>query len=96
MRITINGRSPEIISNILPFLGHKDQPHIPFLKRNFHAPKFFPRYATISRKWQQAVEYETFSKLDFSNGEIGEISQLIHPHREDAIGTLVYSVCLPT
>ncbi|KAI9742772.1 MAG: hypothetical protein M1818_003501 [Claussenomyces sp. TS43310] len=87
----------ELVLRILSFLEREeDQSHVPLAFRSDNSPKFFPRYATISRDWQYAVERETFSSFTVKSSELDLFSRTFAPaHRRAALGTLTYETVLP-
>ncbi|MCJ1381092.1 hypothetical protein MMC17_004201 [Xylographa soralifera] len=49
-----------------------------------------PLYATISKKFQYAVEYRTFNSIELDSDEIGYFAQIYIGHRRTFLATLKY------
>jgi hypothetical protein len=86
----------ELILHILSFLPRKET--LDYSSPYFQSPKkFFPKYATISRNWQYAVERITFSSIGLKSTELGDFSRMFAPaHRNAVLRSLRYEIVLPT
>ncbi|KAL9578751.1 MAG: hypothetical protein Q9212_005523 [Teloschistes hypoglaucus] len=55
-----------------------------------------PPYATISRKWQLAIESRTFRSIHLKSTELSRFAQILTGHRKRLLAHLAYDVVLPT
>lgn len=86
----------ELISHIATFLEREDdQSHVPLLFRR-REPSKLPPYATISRKWQYAIERLTFPEIWLKSTEMDYFSETMLAHRRRSLAVLQYEIVLPT
>ena len=86
--------SQEIISLIasyLPRWEHNDRANISERGR-----ALLPAFATISRSWQHAIEYQTFREMTIKSNELVEFSHIVVNHRRNLLRRLEINVILPT
>lgn len=55
-----------------------------------------PAYATISRSWQHAIEFQTFREITVKSTEIDKFSRIVVNHRRKLLRRLQLNVILPT
>lgn len=55
-----------------------------------------PAYATLSRKWQLAVESRTFRSLRLKSPELPYFARVLTDHRRNLLSNLAYDAVLPT
>lgn len=55
-----------------------------------------PDYATISRQWQYAIEYQTFREITVKSTEIETLSRIVINHRPRLLKQIKLNVILPT
>lgn len=85
----------ELVSRIASFLEREeDQSDVPVALMKKTQSKL-PPYATISRKWQYAIEYRTFRDIRLKSPELPYFSQVVTGHRKAFLSYLAYEVVLP-
>ncbi|KAL8916579.1 MAG: hypothetical protein Q9172_006244 [Xanthocarpia lactea] len=86
----------ELITHVASYIEREDdQSHLGFL---FHQkmPSKLPPYATLSRRWQLAIESRTFRSLRLTNHELPYLAQVLVGHRRLFLSDLAYDIVLPT
>ncbi|KAL8836842.1 MAG: hypothetical protein Q9176_006075 [Flavoplaca citrina] len=85
----------ELIALIACFLERRDE----YPKEEFPPPKpaasKLPPYATISRKWQLAIECRTFNAIHLKSTKLSHPAQTLTGHRRAFISALTFEVVLP-
>lgn len=92
----IDDLSQELIDMIaLHIEAYEDQSHLPLLERK-RAPSKLPLYATISRKWQHAVERRTFQAVTLESKDLEYFAKILSASRVAFLSNLAYIVVLPS
>ena len=86
----------ELISHSATFIEREDdQSHVPLLLRS-REPSKLPPYATVSRKWQYAIERRTFLETWLKSTELDYFSETMIARRRRSLAVLQYEIVLPT
>ncbi|KAL8719186.1 MAG: hypothetical protein Q9225_003787, partial [Loekoesia sp. 1 TL-2023] len=86
----------ELVTHIASFVEREDdQSGVDLWQRKKTASKL-PPYATVSRKWQLAIESRTFRSIRLRSPELSYLAQILTGHRRAVLGTLAYQIVLPT
>ncbi|KAL8768215.1 MAG: hypothetical protein Q9194_005769 [Teloschistes cf. exilis] len=86
----------ELITHIASFIESEDVQT--FLRRSIHEKKVskLPPYATISRKWQLAIESCTFRFFDLKSTDLFYFARILTGHRKRFLSHLRCEIILPT
>lgn len=86
----------ELVTHVASFVEHQ-KPAVDFWERQKAVSKL-PPYATLSRKWQLAIESRTFRSLQCKSSELPTLIHFLtrQPHRKRLLLFLTYDVVLPT
>ncbi|KAL8965841.1 MAG: hypothetical protein Q9183_003664 [Haloplaca sp. 2 TL-2023] len=86
----------ELITLIASFIERGDE-HAPQSSPWYREPivSKLPPYATISQKWQLAIECRTFKSIHLTSAELLERAQTLIGLRRGFLSTLIYDVVLP-
>ncbi|KAL9581718.1 MAG: hypothetical protein Q9203_005785 [Teloschistes exilis] len=86
----------ELITHIASFIESEDVQT--FLRRSIHEKKVskLPPYATISRKWQLAIESCTFRFFDLKSTDLSYFARILTGHRKRFLSHLRCEIILPT
>ncbi|KAL9605308.1 MAG: hypothetical protein Q9179_001482 [Wetmoreana sp. 5 TL-2023] len=86
----------ELLTHIASFVERgDDQSGVGFLQRKKTVSKL-PLYATISSKWQLAIESRTFRSLRLTSPELPYLAQVLTGYRRGFLSNLAYDIVLPT
>ncbi|KAL8677527.1 MAG: hypothetical protein Q9186_006039 [Xanthomendoza sp. 1 TL-2023] len=86
----------ELVTHIASFVDpNTDQSPIALLRR-IGRPSKLPPLATLSRKWQHAVESHTFRLLRTKSTDLPYLTQVLTPPRRKYLSHLAYDIVLPT
>ncbi|KAL8663215.1 MAG: hypothetical protein Q9202_004061 [Teloschistes flavicans] len=87
----------ELITLIASFLERIDyQANIVWLLTRIKPVYRLPPFATISRRWQLAIEARTFRSIQLKSPELSYFAQILTGHRKRLLSELAYDVILPT
>ncbi|KAL8730717.1 MAG: hypothetical protein Q9166_003909 [cf. Caloplaca sp. 2 TL-2023] len=86
----------ELVNHIASFVEREDdQSDAGLLLRKKMVSKL-PPYATLSHKWQLAIESRTFHTLHMTSLELAYFSQVLTAQRRSFLSYLTYDIVLPT
>ena len=88
---TISQEITSLITSYLPRWEHNDRANISERGR-----ALLPAFATISRSWQHAIEYQTFREITIKSNELVELSYIVVNHHGKLLRLLEVNVILPT
>ncbi|KAL9628113.1 MAG: hypothetical protein Q9204_006102 [Flavoplaca sp. TL-2023a] len=91
----MDGLPQELIALIASFLERRDDYPEDVFPRPKPAASKLPPYATISRKWQLAIECRTFNSIHLKSNELSHRAQALTGHRRVFISALSFDVVLP-
>lgn len=80
----------ESVTHIASFVDCEDD------QSNEKTASHLPAYATLSRKWQLAVESRTFRSLRLKSPELPYFTRVLTDHRRNLLSNLAYDAVLPT
>lgn len=72
-----------------------DQPQVPLLSQESTKDSMLPPYATLSRKWRDAVESITFHRLRVQSDLLSDFRAHLTGNRRNYLTSLIYDVVLP-
>ena len=72
-----------------------DQPQVPLLLQDCVGDSKLPPYATLSRKWRDAVEFITFHTLRVRSDQLDDFRRRLTGNRRSYLRRLIYIVVLP-
>ena len=87
--------SQELICHIASFLEREDDQSDVGLFFRKKLPSKLPPYATLSGKWQYAIECRTFQNLGLKSPELPYFMQIFTGHRRALLWRFSYDVVLP-
>ena len=96
IRTAMDRLPQELVTHVASFIEREDHQYQLGLSCWRKPKSKLPPYATLSRRWQLAIELRTFRSLRLKSHELPYLAQVLVGHRRLFLSDLAYDIVLPT